>query len=150
MEAAYVPRKWYCDWLCQGKCSLFWDPRLRLEVEGQRKRYHSLFFSSYESVKEVSRTGGSFSGLRSLSVSQPGYSLESYKELKKTPILRSLLQRFWFSWSEEGTQTSFNRKVPEVFLLRIIELYQMKSTKNYFVIGQATWYSYKLTLGCGP
>lgn len=138
-------------WLIVSRQMLsFLRPRLRLEVEGQRKRYHSLIFSSYESVKEVSRTGGSFSGLRSLSVSQPGYPLESYKELKKTPILRPLLQRFWCSWSEEGTQTSFNRKVPEMFLLRIIELYQMKSTKNHFVIGQATWYSYELTLGCGP
>lgn len=138
-------------WLIVSRQMLsFLRPGLRLEVEGQRKPYHSLIFSSYESVKEVSRTGGSFSGLRSLSVSQPGYPLESYKELKKTPILRPLLQRFWFSWSEEGTQTSFNREVPEMFLLRIIELYQMKSTKNHFVIGQATWYSYKLTLGCGP
>lgn len=94
MEAAYLAGKWYCDCLYQGKCSLSETPRLSLEVEVQRKWYYSLVLSSYETAKELGRMGGSFPGLRSLSVSQSGYSLESYKELKKIPTLRPLLQSF--------------------------------------------------------
>ena len=74
MEAVYLAGQW---WWCQGQCSL------GLKLRPRESRLFPYPLSPYPPCKGARQGGGSLSGVRSFSVSQSGYALESHQKLKK-------------------------------------------------------------------